>query len=101
MAQPLTQSRARATAKHIDGQLLYIISDENDVAYPIASLVPHEPCRISTEEFQGFEGTIMTRSSLEGMVSSMAQLIGQRVNTFSLDDGGKLVLPQNYANTRL
>ena len=99
VSQPLKQSGARATTRQVGSQLLYIISDEKGISYPIASLVPHEHCRISTDEFQKFEANL-SAGKLEGMVDDMVQLIGQRVNTFSLDKG-KLVLPPNYANTRL
>ena len=101
-SQPLRQSRAKATTLQVGNQLLYIISDENNVTYPTASLVPHEPCRIGTEEFQRFKDTMMNGGSLEGMVSSMAQLIGQRltVKGFAFNDG-KLVVPPNYASRPL
>jgi len=99
--QPLKQRGARVTTKQVGGQLLYIVSDENEVEYPIASPVPHEPCRISPKEFQGFETTIV-KGNLDGMVNSMVQLMGERLKDkgFSLDDG-KLVLPPEYASMQL
>ncbi len=101
VSQPLKQRGARATTRQVGRQLLYIILDGNNASYPIASLVPHEHCRISPEEFHGFE-TRISRGNLEGIVNSMAQLIGERLKGkgFAFEDG-KLVLPPNYANTRL
>lgn len=99
VSPPLKQRGARATTRQVGSQLLYIILDENNGIYPIASLISHEHCRISPEEFQGFEANL-SAGKLEGMVNNMVQLIGQRVNMFSLDDG-KLVLPPNYASTKL
>ena len=68
--------------------------------YQVGSQMEHQVCKITYEEFQRFETTLRTGHGLDGLVSNMTQLIGQRVNTFSLDNG-KLVLPQNYASTRL
>ena len=83
---------------------LYVVSFHEGGRYPVASQLPHEICKITDEEFRSFEATLTSPNQrvvgLTGLVNNMTQLIGQRVNTFSLDNG-KLVLPPNYANTRL
>ncbi len=83
---------------------LYVVSYPNGGRYHIASQLPHEICKITDGEFRKFEAALTSPNQrvveLTGLVNNMVQLIGQRVDAFSLDNG-KLVLPQNYANTRL
>jgi len=91
------------STKQRGNPLLYVLAYSNGSPYHTASQLPHEICKITDEEFRKFEAALTTPNQraveLTGMLNNMVQLIGQRVDAFSLDNG-KLVLPPNYANTR-
>ena len=85
---------------------LYVVSYQGGRRYEVASQVPHEVCKITDDEFRMFEGTLTSphqhNTGLTGMVNNMMQLIGERLieKGFAFEDG-KLVLPPNYASTRI
>ena len=79
---------------------LYVISYPWSGMYPVASKIEYQGCRMTYDEFQRFETVIRTGNGLDKLISDITQLLGQRIDSFSLKDG-KLVLPPNYANTRL
>ena len=78
----------------------------NGSRYPVASEVPHEVCKITDDEFRRYEATLTFPRQrvveLTGLVNNMIQLIGERLagKGFAFEEG-KLVLPPNYASTRL
>ena len=78
----------------------------NGGRYHIASELPHEICEITDKEFRRFEATLTSPHQriveLTGLVNNMMQLMGERLagKGFAFEDG-KLILPPNYANTRL
>ena len=63
---------------------------------------PHEICPVEGEEFDRYETSLLAEDDLDGIVDEMIQLLSSgQVPNFFLAEDGKLVLPDNYANTRL
>ena len=85
---------------------LYAVSFQGGGKYPVASHLPHEPCKITDGEFRRFEATLTSPhqqpEELTGLVNNMMQLIGKRLveKGFAFRDG-MLVVPPDYANTML
>ena len=80
--------------------LYVVVLNEEGRKYWVASLLPHEVCKIADYEFERFETSVGSDENLDGVVRDMVKLLGERVNSFKIEEG-KLVLPPNYANTSL
>lgn len=80
--------------------LLYIIVSREGGKYPVASLVPHEVCKLTDEEHKWYENGLNTDTGLTKIAKNMIRLLGERVDSFSFEDG-RLILPENYANIKL
>ena len=81
---------------------LYVVSYQGGGRYAVASQVPHEICKITDDEFRRFEATLTSPQrvvELTGLVNNMMRLIGERTG-FAFEHG-KLVVPPEYASTRL
>jgi hypothetical protein len=87
----------QAKSKPRSGSPPYIITFDDGSTYGVASLLPHEICNITDEEFRKYETSINADNGLDAVVRDMAQLLGERVKSFSFE-GGKLVLPVEYAS---
>ena len=87
-------------------QPLYVVSYQGGGKYPVASHMPHVPCKITDEEFRKFEAALTnplhSDIQLTGLVNNMMQLMGERLKKEGFAyRGGMLVVPADYASTRI
>ncbi len=101
--QEVRNTRMAKIERQTKEPFLYVIYDVRGVAHAVGSLLPYELCKLTDEEFKRYEHTLISAknpSSFAGVVNDMARLLAERNKFYSLNDG-KLVLPPNYASTRI